>query len=153
QNSFTPQMKQSMLSHIEQMPDQVPGNDDLDSYIALHNAGASTTKAAQEEQKNAAGTFKDTAQGFEAQAQTEKTQEETALYKKMGGTTPEAAAFNAYLQKGGRPEQWSAFKARQEAAATQPYMIQRSQAEAQARMSLEGMAKPVYAFNPKTNEK
>ncbi|MGC2474937.1 MAG: hypothetical protein WA485_11425 [Candidatus Sulfotelmatobacter sp.] len=41
----------------------------------------------------------------------------------------------------------------QVAKATQPLKLEQSRAEAQARMALEGMAKPVYAFDPQTNQK
>jgi hypothetical protein len=51
------------------------------------------------------------------------------------------------------PGTYPAYKAGQEAAVTQPFKIQTAQAEAQTRMAMEGMAKPVYAFDPKTNAK
>ena len=96
------------------------------------------------------------AEQAKAEAETKTIQAESDYYSKLGlapGVTPEMAAYSAYLQKGGKPEGWAAFKAKTEAAATQPFKIQTAQVEAQTRMAMEGMAKPVYAFNPQTNSK
>jgi len=72
------------------------------------------------------------------------------------GTMPvEQQSFNDYMSKvsGATPAGYPAWKAKQEAAAIQPYKIQTAQVEGQARMAMEGMTKPVYAFNPQTNQK
>ena len=97
---------------------------------------------------------KEAADTAKAQAETQKTQQEMQFYKGVGlapGVTPDMAAYASYLEKGGKPEGFAAYKAQQEAAVTQPYKIQTAQVEAQTRMAMEGMAKPVYAYDPRTD--
>lgn len=51
------------------------------------------------------------------------------------------------------PSDFPGFKAQQEARATQPYKIATAEAEGKARQLVEGMTKPVYAINPKTQQR
>jgi hypothetical protein len=67
-------MRQQALQQIGQLPPQAPSDDDLDTFIALRNHGASVTKQVSELQKSQAEAFKNTAQGTEAVANTQRTQ-------------------------------------------------------------------------------
>ena len=102
----------------------------------------------------AAQTTEATNKGNLAATEASEKQQQAEFFKKMGlppGIAPEVAQFAAFLQKGGKPEGYAAYKAQQEAAATQPFKIQTAQVEAQTRMAMEGMAKPVYAYDPRTD--
>jgi hypothetical protein len=69
---------------------------------------------------------------------------------KQGNLPVDQQAFNDYMRrvKGATPAGYPAYKAQQEAAATQPYKIQTAQAEAKAHQLIQGMEKPVYAMKP-----
>ena len=54
-----------------------------------------------------------------------------------GVASPDVEAFRAYIEKGGTPEQWPAWKARQTSEAEAPVRIATAQAEGQARASIE----------------
>jgi hypothetical protein len=93
--------------------------------------------------------------GAEAQAIANEKNQQGEFFKKMGlpaGITPDMAGYAAYIQKGGKPEGYPAFKAQQEAAATQPYKIQTAEAEAKTKQLMEGLTVPGYAFDPKTGQ-
>jgi hypothetical protein len=56
QQALNPQMKQNALQSVAKLPPQAPSDDDLDTFIALHNHGANVTKQVSEEQAKAAET-------------------------------------------------------------------------------------------------
>lgn len=81
---------------------------------------------------------------------------ESEVVKNLRGE-PLQQELQSYLatpdgQKNG-PAGFTAWKAAQEARATQPYKIQVAETEAKAKQLMEGLVKPVYAFDPQTNQK
>ncbi|HUD64661.1 MAG TPA: hypothetical protein VMQ17_08790 [Candidatus Sulfotelmatobacter sp.] len=56
QQALNPQMKQNALESVAKLPPQAPSDDDLDTFIALHNHGANVTKQVSEEQAKSAET-------------------------------------------------------------------------------------------------
>ncbi len=91
----------------------------------------SNAAAAAEQQKN-------TALAGEATANTAKTQAETQFYQQQGlapGVSPEMAGYAAYIKQGGKPEQFKAWQAQQEAKATLPTKVALTYADANARQS------------------
>jgi hypothetical protein len=144
-----PQVGQQALAQIQQTQDPKVLRDHIDQF-AKTSMGA---KAAAEQAQAQANTRKTNA---EAGAK----EQELNFYKQFpnagapgvpADTVQMASAMkqNPSLTPGAYP----AYKAGQEAAVTQPFKLQTAQAEAQARMAMEGMAKPVYAFDPQTNQK
>jgi len=109
---------------------------------AQKNGLLTSTQQAEQAQK--------AAQARNENATASEKEQQGAFFKQMGlpaGITPEMAGYAAFIQKGGKPEGYAAFKAQQEAAATQPYKIQSAMAEGKARQLIQGMAEPVYAMD------
>jgi len=133
-------------------PAQAPDNDHLtalESEFGMHSQALADQEKVSSTKAN------------EAKAESEmwKPAGEGTLYNiktgqlVQGVLPPDRAAFQDYLNKGGSPSGYPAWKAEQEAKATQPYKIQVAQAEAAAKQALEGNVKPVYAIDPKTGAK
>jgi hypothetical protein len=96
-------------------------------------------------------------QSAEAGATADQKRQESQFYTRTGlgapGVSSDTVAMSDWLSKnpGKTPSDFKAAMAAQEAAATQPYKLQQAAAEAKTRFLMEGLAKPVYAFNPKDN--
>jgi hypothetical protein len=133
-----------------QAPQDYPGDDAFKVMGAAVQGHTQQVESALKE----AEAGKNRAQAARDQAEADKVNSEAAWFKSQGlppGVSPEMAGYAAFLQKGGKPEGWTAYKSQQEAAATQPFKIQTAKVEAQTRMLMEGMAQPVYAYNPKSD--
>lgn len=133
--------------NVQAWPAQAPDNDHLNALESEFGMHAQALKDAQTKAETASANAKTT----QEQAETQKLNQETAFYGKMGlppGITPEMAGYAAYIQKGGTPENYAAYKAAQEAKATAPYKIEQSIAEGKARQMIQGMTEPVYAYLP-----
>src|SRR5262249_6488862 len=136
QQSLSPQMRQQALQSISQLPSQVPSDDDLDTFIALHNHGASVTKQVSELQKSQAETFKDTQQGNEAVSNIQKTQVQL----------PGLAAESQAKAKFAGPQ------AQAELGKTRAQTAEAYAATAKSKAETENLGQlPVFAVDPTTN--
>jgi hypothetical protein len=72
QQGLNPAMRNQMLSTFAQMPPAVPGNDDLDAFIALHNHGAAVTEQVSKQQTAESEQYKNRQQGADAAANAAK---------------------------------------------------------------------------------
>jgi hypothetical protein len=126
--------------------------------IEQAEAEVGSIKEAQSNADKAADIAKKSGEGVKAQAEAEASQwkpagEGTLVNFKTGQiihgvASPDVEAFKAYVAKGGDPAGYPAYKAQQEAAATQPYKIQTAEAEGKARQLIQGLGESVYAFKP-----
>jgi hypothetical protein len=147
------QLKQLGLD-VSQMPPQYPGDESFASIgpmLKLHSQIS-------EEAFKQSETGKNTAQGREASANAAQKEAQTAAYQGSGiapGISPEQQAMAAYLRSvpGARPENYSAWKAQQEAIATAPEKLALATAEGRARAAEAGPARDAaradrsYQFN------
>jgi hypothetical protein len=138
QQSLAPQMKQQALQSIAQLPSQAPSDDDLDTFIALHNHGAAVTKQVSDLQKSQAETFKDTQQGNEAAANVQKTQIQ------MPGLQAESQAKTRFAVP----------QARAELSKTQAQTAEAIASTAKTKAETENLGQlPVFAVDPQSNQR
>lgn len=134
---------------------QYPG----DQALTDHEVGLGVHKQIIADAKTQAETDKDTQQAAEAKASAAKSQAETTFYANnpsagAPGVPAETVSLMDYMRKPRvpgepmhTPSNYPAWKARQEAAATEPYKIETAAAEGKARQLIQGMAEPVYAMD------
>jgi predicted lactoylglutathione lyase len=144
----TPQAQQ-LAQQIQQTQD--PAH--LRGLIQQTAKSAAGAKYVAEQAKTEAETKKDTAQGEEATATAANKRAESKFYTENGGAPGvpvDMLEMSDALKRGliKNPSQWTAYKSKQEAAATLPYKIETSKAEGQARQLIQGMEKPVYGIRP-----
>ncbi len=139
-----PQTAQRTLQGIQSIQDPKALRQQID-VLAKSSMGA---KAAAEQAKSTADTRK-------ANADAAAKEQESAFYAQnpsagAPGVPAETVSLSDFLRKvpGASPANYAPWKAKQEAAATQPYKIQTAEAEAKAHQLIQGMEKPVYAMKP-----
>jgi hypothetical protein len=137
-----------------QLPPQYPG----DQAFAMIGATVKTHTQMVDEMSKLAEQHKNQEQGNLAATDNQIKQQQLNAIKGTGvvpGLSPDEQGLISYMRSvpGAKPENYSAWKAAQEARATQPYKIETARAEAQTAQLIKGMSDPVYGVDPRTGQK
>lgn len=152
QGLLDPQHAQAVQQLAQQPPQQMRGALDVLEKSLMgqkeqFEQAQKTQNTAIEQEKADTAQWKEAGQG---------TLVNTKTGQMIHGVAPvEQQELSDFLNRnpGKTPQDFPAAKAAREAAATQPYKLQVAAQEAKTKQAIEGMAKPVYAFDPSTQTK